>query len=111
MFIGSPTTTRPTTFHSPLQESVYELLEHLDVDFVRVDTQDVITMDDCLHINDALDTQVVKTLFLCNRQQTQFYLCVMPGDKPFVTRDFGSALGVSRVSFAPATLLNTECSS
>ena len=44
--------------------------------------------------------QTVKTLFLCNRQQTAFYLFVTPGDKPFRTKDFSAALGVSRVSFA-----------
>jgi len=37
---------------------------------------------------------------------------VTPGDKPFRSRDFGAALGVSRVSFAPEEklheLLGTE---
>ena len=45
--------------------------------------------------------KTVKTLLLCNRQQTEYYLYVTPGDKPFVTKDFGKALGISRVSFAP----------
>ena len=29
----------------------------------------------------------------------------MPGDKPFSTKDFGAALQISRVSFAPAAML------
>jgi Ala-tRNA(Pro) deacylase len=33
------------------------------------------------------------------------YLYVMPGDKPFSTKDFGAALQISRVSFAPAAML------
>lgn len=39
---------------------------------------------------------------LCNRQQTAFYLFITSGDKPFHAKDFSAALGVSRVSFAPA---------
>ena len=45
---------------------------------------------------------MVKTLFLCNRRQTEFYLFVTCGDKPFRSKDFSAALGVARVSFAPA---------
>lgn len=47
----------------------------------------------------------MKTLFLCNRQQTTFYLYVTGDDKPFVTKDFCAALGIPRVSFASAGLL------
>lgn len=49
--------------------------------------------------------KMVKTLFLCNRQQTAFYLFVTVGDKPFKSREFSNALHVSHVSFAPANLL------
>lgn len=107
MYIGQPVTYRPTTWHTALQERTYDLLDRLGVSFLRVDTEDVITMEDCRQVDAALQVRVVKTLFLCNRQQTQFYLCVMPGDKPFITRDFGQVLGVSRVSFAPAEMLKS----
>ncbi|MGE5632757.1 MAG: YbaK/EbsC family protein [Caulobacteraceae bacterium] len=62
-------------------------------------------MEDCIQINKVLNVKVVKTLFLCNRQQTAFYLFVTAGDKPFKTKDFSKALGVARVSFAPADLM------
>ena len=39
------------------------------------------------------------------RQQTEFYLFVTCGDKPFRSKDFSAALGISRVSFAPAELM------
>ena len=83
----------------------YKVLKELDIPFERVDTEEAITMEDCLNINRALNVKVVKTLFLCNRQQTAFYLFITEGDKPFVTKDFSKALGISRVSFAPAELL------
>ncbi len=50
---------------------------------------------------------MVKTLFLCNRQQTEFYLFITKGDKPFHAKDFSHALGISRVSFAPAEKMET----
>lgn len=58
------------------------------------------------------DMHMVKTLFLCNRQRTQFYLFITVGDKPFRSKDFSSTLGVARVSFAPLedmeTILGTK---
>ena len=62
-------------------------------------------MEDCEAVDAALGVPTVKTLLLCNRQQTTFYLYVMPGDKPFITKEFGAALQISRVSFAPADKL------
>lgn len=44
--------------------------------------------------------RMVKTLFLCNHQRTQFYLFITVGNKPFRSKDFDNALGVARVSFA-----------
>ena len=57
-------------------------------------------MDDCVAIADKLNTPVVKTLLLCNRQQTNFYLFVTTSDKPFSTKNFSRAMEISRVSFA-----------
>lgn len=95
----------PVRFATPLQQAIYGRLAQLAIPFERVDCEAAVTMDDCKAIDSALGVPTVKTLFLCNRQQTAFYLFVTPGDKPFVTRDFGKALGVSRVSFASAELL------
>ncbi len=67
----------------------------------------MLSMEDCIAINKKLDMEMVKTLFLCNRQQTVFYLFITTGSKTFRSRDFSSALGVSRVSFAPAKLMKT----
>ena len=86
-------------FHAPA-ELVYRTLTRLSIPFQRVENDPAVTMEDCQAIDDRLQLQTVKTLFLCNRQQTAFYLFVTPGDKPFRTKDFSAALGVSRVSFA-----------
>ena len=95
----------PATFVNETQQLVYALLERLGIPFARIDNDPAVTMEDCIAIDRALGVPTVKTLLLCNRQQTMFYLYVMPGDKPFSTKDFGAALQISRVSFAPAEKL------
>ena len=97
--------TAPTEFKTELQRLVYGKFAELGIPFTRVDNDPAVTMEACEAIDAALQVKVCKTLFLCNRQQTMFYLYVMPGDKPFVTKEFGAALGISRVSFAPEQFL------
>lgn len=73
----------------------------MEIPYERVDTEEAITMEDCEAIDAKLQMKTVKTLFLCYRQQTKFYLFVTRGDKSFKSKNFSAALGVSRVSFAP----------
>ena len=47
-----------------------------------------------------LGVLICKNLFLCNRQRTNYYLLLMPGDKPFRTKELSKQLGVARLSFA-----------
>ena len=96
----------PTEFKTPLHQKTYNALKELNIPFERVENDEAVTMEDCIQIDERLNMKTVKTLFLANRQQTSFYLFVTPGDKPFRTKDFSSALGISRVSFAtPEKLL------
>ena len=91
----------PQAFETPLQRQVYETLAKLDMPFLLVGSEMCIRDS----IDRELQVQTVKTLFLCNRQQTEYYLFITPGDKSFRTRDVSHALGVSRLSFAPAECL------
>ena len=104
-FVGEPVPTAPEHALTPLQSAIYQTFEKLGIPFTRVDTDPGITMEDCAHISAGLGTEVVKTVFVCNRQQTEFYLYVTEASKPFVTREFCAALGIPRVSFASAPLL------
>lgn len=80
----------------------YELLNKLGIDFDRVDHEPAETMEACQEIEKVLCAPICKNLFLCNRQQTSFYLFLCPGDKPFRTKDFSKLIGSSRLSFGPA---------
>ena len=81
---------------------VYELLDSLGIEYGRVDHEPAMTMEICAEIDTVLSAAICKNLFLCNRQQTDFYLLMMPGDKPFKTKDLSAQIGASRLSFATA---------
>lgn len=104
-FVSDIYATAPSEFKTGLQEKTYSALQDLNISFERIDTDEAITMEDCVQIDEKLDMKMVKTLFLCNRQQTAFYLFVTVGDKPFRSKEFSNALGVARVSFAPVELM------
>lgn len=96
VYPGAPDTPRDED-----EEAVYRFLEDADVGFIRAEHAPADTMEDCAAIEQALEARVPKNLWLCNRQKTEYYLLVMPSDKPFRTKDITAPLGCSRLSFAP----------
>ena len=79
---------------------VYDLLDALGISYQQVDHEAAMTMEACLAIDEALGTAMCKNLLLCNRQCTQFYLLLIPGDKPFKTSVLSKQIGSARLSFA-----------
>ena len=79
---------------------VYEKLDSLGISYERVDHEAALTMEDCVAIDAVLGVAMCKNLFLCNRQKTDFYLLMMPGDKPFRTKELSAQIGTARLSFA-----------
>ena len=78
----------------------YDLLDSLDIAYERVDHAPADTMEVCREIDLVLDALICKNLFLCNRQGTAFYLLLMPGDKPFKTKELSAQINSARLSFA-----------
>ncbi len=85
---------------------VYDLLDSLGVRYHRIDHEAAMTMEACVEIDRTLSegadnsVSICKNLFLCNRQETEFYLLLMPGDKPFKTKNLSAQIGSARLSFA-----------
>ena len=79
---------------------VYDLLDKLGVTYHRIDHEAAMTMEACIAIDAALDATICKNLLLCNRQCTDFYLLMLPGDKVFKTSVLSKQIGSSRLSFA-----------
>ena len=78
----------------------YDLLDSLKIEYSRVDHEAADTIEVCLERSSCLGTRICKNLFLCNRQESVFYLLVMPADKQFKTSIVSSQLGVARLHFA-----------
>ena len=81
---------------------VYDLLDKLGIEYLRTDHECTDTMEACNAVDAVLDVVICKNLFLCNRQKTNFYLLMMPGDKPFKTKELSSQINSARLSFASA---------
>ena len=80
--------------------AVFRCLQERGVAYDWVSHEAAATMDDCRQVEQVLEAPVCKNLFLCNRQKTRFTLLLMPGNKPFHTRDITAQLQCSRLSFA-----------
>ena len=95
---------RPENTEGRLEKEirVYDFLDKLGVEYQRVDHEAAMTMEACEEIDRTLGdgTAICKNLFLCNRQETDFYLLLMPGDKPFKTKNLSAQIGSARLSFA-----------
>lgn len=98
---------RPENTEGRLEKEirVYDLLDSLGVSYQRVDHEAAMTMEACEEIDRTLSegvengVAICKNLFLCNRQETDFYLLLIPGDKPFKTKYLSAQIGSSRLSF------------
>ena len=93
-------TDRPSDDRIPQELAIYDQLDKLGISYTRVDHDHADTMEDCRQIEATLGGKICKNLFLCNRQQTEFYLLMMPGEKPFKTKYLSAQLGCARLSFA-----------
>ena len=80
--------------------AVYDFLDSLGVEYKRADHEALMTMEACEAVDQLLGAQICKNLFLCNRQKTDFYLLLMPGEKPFKTKFLSKQIGTARLSFA-----------
>lgn len=89
-----------TTGRLEKEISTYDLLDRLGVEYDRVDHAPAMTMEDCKEVDEILESMVCKNLFLCNRQETAFYLLMIPDTKVFHTKDLSAQIGSARLSFA-----------
>jgi Ala-tRNA(Pro) deacylase len=87
------------------EKRTYTFLDNLGLSYQRIDHEAAMTMEACAEIDKALGGTICKNLLLCNRQQTDFYLLMMPGEKSFRTSEFSKLMGTSRLSFAPGEFM------
>lgn len=78
---------------------VYDLLDSLGVSYTRVDHDALPTIEACQEVDQLLEIEICKNLFLRNTQKTDFYLLLMPGTKKFKTAILSKQIGSARLSF------------
>ena len=93
---------RPEDTAGRLEKEIrtYDFLDSLGVAYQRIDHEAAMKMEACEEIDKMLDATICKNLFLCNRQETSFYLLMIPGDKKFKTKELSSQISSARLSFA-----------
>ena len=93
---------RPADWAGRLEKEIrcYDLLDTLGVPYQRIDHEAAMTMEACAAVDEALGATICKNLLLCNRQCTDFYLLMIPGNKVFKTSALSKQIGSSRLSFA-----------
>ncbi len=98
--ITAPTDERVTT-----EKKVYQILDRLKISYERVDNDVVETMEECEEIDKALGTEIRKSIFLCNKKKTSFFLIVLPANKSLDTNALSKKIGVPHLSFASGELM------
>ena len=88
------------TGRKPREVRTYDFLDLLGISYQRIDHEGTMTMEACAEIDKTLKAPTCKNLLLCNRQCTDFYLLLIPGDKPLKTSVLSKEIGSSRLSFA-----------
>ena len=85
---------RPADTTGRLEKEIrtYDFLDALQVPYQRIDHETLMTIEACKDVDKVLDAVICKNLFLCNRQETNFYLLLLPGDKKFKTKEVSSQL-------------------
>ena len=97
LYKGRP---KDTAGRLPREIRTYDFLYELGIEYFRTDHEEANNMEACNVIDAVLGVVICKNLFLCNRQKTNFYLLMMPGDKKFKTKELSSQIGSARLSFA-----------
>lgn len=104
IYISEISNVAPTEC-GPTEKKVYKLLDKLKIPFERVDNDVVEAMEECKEIDKALGTEIRKSIFLCNKKKTSFFLVVLPAEKSLDTAALEKKIGVSHLSFASGELM------
>ena len=81
---GRPTDNNES--RTEAESGVYDFLDKLGIEYITYCHQPAFTMEECAAVRKESGAPVFKNLFLTNKQQTQFYLLMLPADKPFKTK-------------------------
>ena len=89
-----------------VRQEILSFLNEQKIPYEYQEHEKAHTIEDCLAMPFiTADVTICRNLFLCNRQQSQFYLLLLRPLTAFRTSIVSKALGSSRLSFAPEDAL------
>lgn len=88
------------------KDEVIKILNKNKINYEIYSHDSFVSMDQYEEIESKIGCKIPKNLFLCNRQETIFYILAMPGNKIFKTKDISEQINSSRLSFAKEEYLN-----
>ena len=101
MYVNKQTfNSHPEKTDTEKEMQSYLFLEKIGVDYIRAEHDEATTIELCEEVEKVIDAKICKNLLLCNRQQTKFYMLLIPGDMPFKTKYLSAQINSSRLSFA-----------
>ncbi len=101
MYINHETyNVHPEKTETKKEMESYLFLEENGVDYIRAEHDEAATIELCLGVEEVIGAKICKNLLLCNRQQTKFYMLLIPGDMNFKTKYLSKQINSSRLSFA-----------
>ena len=102
MRVSQVYTAAPSEERCAVEMETFALLDRLHIPYAWVAHETADTIADCDVVSEVLGISICKNLFLCNRQETAFYLLMIPDTKVFHTKDLSAQIGSARLSFAKA---------
>ena len=101
-YISEIKTNQPEGITNETAKKIFNTLDKLNIKYEIVENDVVETMEECKEIDEKLGTEIRKSIFLCNKKKTTFFLVVMPAEKSLDITALGKKIGLSPLSFAPA---------
>lgn len=83
-----------------VEKQTYDFLDGLGIEYNTLKHPSAFTIEECNRVREIVKAPVFKNLFLTNKQQSKFYLLVMPGEKVFKTKYLSAQINSARLSFA-----------
>ena len=110
-YISEKRTSAPENITNPTEKKVFALLDKLKIAYECVENDVVESMEECKEVDEALGTEIRKSIFLCNKKKTSFFLIVMPAGKSLDTAALSNKIGVPHLSFAAAEYMEQHLGS
>lgn len=91
-----------------MEHEVYKLLDNLGIKYTKINHPPLFTYEDSKKYNINIDAIVCKSLFIKNKNKSQYYIVLLPLDKKADLKQIQMELEETRLSFGDETTLQQK---